>query len=50
MSDITAKRGIYLYINGKEVAANVNVIKVELKRLKNEQNNLTMGTDRKSVV
>lgn len=45
MADKIAKRGISIYIDGKEVKNSVNGIKSELIRLNAEQKKMTIGSD-----
>ncbi len=44
MSDKIEKRGIYLYINDKEVENNIKSIKSEMSKMINEQNRMTIGS------
>jgi len=45
MADKIAKRGVSIYIDGKEVANSVKAISGEMKKLTNEQSKMTMGAD-----
>jgi len=45
MSDKVAKRGVSIYIDGKEVVNSVKSIAGEMKKLQNEQAKMTMGAD-----
>jgi len=45
MADKIAKRGVSIYIDGKEVANSVKAISGEMKKLTNEQAKMTMGAD-----
>lgn len=45
MADKKIRRGIYLYIDGKEVKNSVNGIRNEMKKLKAEQDKMTIGSD-----
>ena len=42
--DKTAKRGIYLYIDGHEVTNNVSSINAELRRIQREQEKMVIGS------
>lgn len=45
MADKIAKRGISIYIDGKEVKNSVNGIKAEMNKLTAEQKKMTIGSD-----
>lgn len=45
MADKIARRGISIFIDGKEVANSVKGIKSEMQKLQNEQAKMTMGAD-----
>lgn len=45
MADKIAKRGVSIYIDGKEVANSVKAISGEMRKLTNEQAKMTMGAD-----
>lgn len=42
---IVTRRGIYLYINGQEVSNDVKSIRAEMKKLVNQQAQMTMGSE-----
>lgn len=43
---IVTKRGIYLYIDGKEINNDLRSIQAEFRRLQNEQARMTVGSER----
>lgn len=45
MADKIAKRGISIYIDGKEVSNSVKGIRAEMLKLSNEQSKMTIGSD-----
>lgn len=45
MADKIAKRGISIFIDGKEVSNSVKGIRSEMQKLINEQNKMTIGSD-----
>lgn len=45
MADKIAKRGISVYIDGQQVTNSVRSIKAEMRKLANEQANMTVGSD-----
>lgn len=45
MADKSAKRGIYIYIDGKEVSKSVRGIEVEMRALSKEQKNMKIGSE-----
>jgi TP901 family phage tail tape measure protein len=44
-SDKTVKRGIYLYIDGKEIKNDINSIDLEMKRLQRDIKEMTRGSE-----
>jgi seryl-tRNA synthetase len=44
-NDKQVKRGVYLYIDGKEVKNDVNAIVTEIKRLQREIKDMTIGSE-----
>ncbi len=44
-SDKTVKRGVYLYIDGKEIKNNINSIDLEVKRLQRDIKDMTRGSE-----
>lgn len=45
MSDKTERRGVYLYIDGKEISNNVASITSELRKIQKEQEKMTIGSE-----
>lgn len=43
-NDKTVKRGVYLYIDGKQIKNDVSSIKAEIKKLTNELKDMTIGS------
>ena len=43
-SDKTVKRGVYLYIDGKEIKNDINSIDLEMKRLQRDIKESTRGS------
>ena len=43
-SDKTVKRGVYLYIDGKEIKNDINSIDLEMKRLQRDIKEMTRGS------
>ena len=44
-SDKTVKRGVYLYIDGKEIKNDINSIDLEMKRLQRDIKEMTRGSE-----
>lgn len=44
-SDKTVKRGVYLYIDGKEIKNDINSIDLEVKRLQRDIKDMTIGSE-----
>ena len=44
-SDKTVKRGVYLYIDGKEIKNDINSIDLEVKRLQRDIKDMTLGSE-----
>ena len=44
-SDKTVKRGVYLYIDGKEIKNDINSIDLEMKRLQHDIKEMTRGSE-----
>lgn len=44
-SDKTVKRGVYLYIDGKEIKNDINSIDLEMKRLQRDIKDMTRGSE-----
>lgn len=44
-SDKTVKRGVYLYIDGKEIKNDINTIDLEMKRLQRDIKEMTRGSE-----